>query len=318
MIQEQNPSNPTDTAPEEVGSLDAAAQAFAMREQAEPQGDAQNDEPAEADSQDDDPDAEGDNADSDEDTAAELEEFEVEGVKLNLPKDQAEAIRKATLRQADYSRNMNEVGAQKKAYTQKLAEVERLTEGATKYAEALAEIQVIDAKLKQFDALNWQELRRENPGEYAAYAADAHSLRLAKDQAERKSAQIGQEVEDGKAKAFAEKRNEMDAELSKKLKGWGDAMGTQITKYAAESGVRMETLQTLTDPAMVIALEKARKFDALQKSRAELKDKAKDTPPVLKPGAPRKQSDASSDAMTQLRKFKTRDAAEVAFLARMR
>ena len=317
MTQEQNPSTQTDSAPENLGSLDAAAQAFAMRDEPTPQEVAQDGDSTDSDSQDDDPNAEGDNADTDEDTAVELEEVDVEGIKLSLPKDQAEAIRKATLRQADYSRNMNEVGAQKKAYTQKLADAERLVEGASKYAEALAEIQVIDARLKQFDALNWQQLRQENPGEYAAYAADAHSLRLARDQAERKSAQVGQEVEQGKSRAFAEKRNEMDAQLKKDLKGWGDEMGTQITKYAAESGVRMDTLQSLTDPALVVALEKARKFDALQKSRAELKVKAKDAPPVLKPGAPRKQ-DASSDAMTQLRKFKTRDAAEVAFLARMR
>ena len=34
MTQEQNPQTPTGTAPEDVGSLDAAARAFELREEA--------------------------------------------------------------------------------------------------------------------------------------------------------------------------------------------------------------------------------------------------------------------------------------------
>jgi hypothetical protein len=79
-----------------------------------------------------------------------------------------------------------------------------------------------------------------------------------------------------------------------------------------------ETLAKATDPALVIALEKARKFDALQKSKTELKAKAKEAPPVLKPGVRQAVKSPQEDAMVALRKFKTRDAAEVAFLARMK
>jgi hypothetical protein len=69
---------------------------------------------------------------------------------------------------------------------------------------------------------------------------------------------------------------------------------------------------------VVVALEKARKFDALQKSKTDLKAKVKDAPPVLKPGVRQSKQNPVDESMAQLRKFRTRDAAEVAFLARMK
>lgn len=88
MSQEQTPDTQTGTAPEDTGSLDAAARAFEQREEAEatPEADAEDSEA--------DPDAETSDGDSDEDTEQELAEVVVEGVTLSLPKDQAEAIRR--------------------------------------------------------------------------------------------------------------------------------------------------------------------------------------------------------------------------------
>lgn len=311
MSQEQTPATPTDTAPGELGSLDAAALAFAKRDEAEASPEAEPEDEPKAD----DPDAEADPSDSDEDTepAEELVEAEFEGKTYKVPPE----LQKALLRQSDYSRKMNEVGTKEKVYTQRVEQAQALIDGATKYAEVMAEEKVIDERIKQFEALNWQQLRSDNPAEYAALAADLQSLRLTKRDVQQRAAQVSTEVEQGKTKVFAEKRDEMVKALEKTLKGWGNELGTALTEYAQSAGMKRETLETLTDPAVVIALDKARKFDALQKSKDELKAKTKDAAPVLRPGAPRKQ-DAASEAMAHLNKVKTRDAAEAAFLARMR
>lgn len=316
MTQEQNPQIPTDEAPDDVGSLDAAARAFEQREQAEdvPEADPQ----ADSETLDDEPDAEGDDADSDEETEVETVEVSVEGVTLKLPKEQAEAIQKATLRQADYSRKMNEVSAKEKTVTQTLEHAEKLRTGAEKFAQVLASVQVMDQQIKQYEGLDWQKLRSEDPGQYAAYAADLQTLKLNKQQAEMAARGVAAEVEESTQKALQTKREEMFNALKAKLPGWSNQMGEQITQYALSSGMEFETLAKATDPALVIALEKARKFDALQKSKTELKAKAKDAPPVLKPGVRQAKQSPQDEAMTQLRKFKTRDAAEVAFLARMK
>jgi len=308
------------TAPEqsdtpEVGSLDAAALAFQQREEPQPEAD----EPATDEVQDDDPNAEAEEGQPDEDTAEpELEEVEIEGVKFSVPKEQAEAVRKATLRQADYSRKMNDLSAKEKAASQRIEQAEKLVEGATKHAEALAEVRLIESRIKQFEGINWQQLRQENPAEYAAYAADLQSLRLAQNQAQQRVQAVGQEVEQSKGAALAEKRAQMHESLSKSLPGWGDQMGQELTQYALPSGTSFDTLKFLTDPAIVVALDKARKFDALQAAKTDLKAKVKTAQPVLRPGAPKAKQAPQDQAMTELRKFKTRASAEVAFLARMK
>ena len=130
--------------------------------------------------------------------------------------------------------------------------------------------------------------------------------------------QVAQEVDESTGRALQTKREEMFESLKKAMPGWSNQMGEAITQYAVTSGMAFETLAKLTDPAVVVALEKARKFDALQKSKAELKAKVKDVAPVLKPGVRQTKQTPQDESMAQLRKFKTRDAAEVAFLARMK
>ena len=312
MSQEQNPDTQTTTAPEDTGSLDAAARAFEQREEAEatPEADAEGSEA--------DPDAEASDGDSEEDTEQELAEVTVEGVTLSLPKDQAEAIQKATLRQADYSRKMNEVSAKEKQATQLLDTAEKMRQGAEKFADVLANIRMMDQQIKQYEGLDWQKLRADDPGQYAAYAADLQTLKLDKQRVEMQGRQVAHEVDQSTGKVMQAKREEMFESLKKSLPGWSNEMGEKITEYAVASGMAFDTLSKLTDPAVVVALEKARKFDALQKSKTDLKAKVKDAPPVLKPGVRQAPKNTADEAMAQLRKFKTRDAAEVAFLARMK
>lgn len=237
---------------------------------------------------------------------------------LSLTPEQAEAIQKSTLRQADYSRKMNEVSAKEKAVVQTLELAEKMRTGAEKFAQVLATVQGMDSQIKQYEALDWPKLRAEDPAQYAAYAADLQTLKLNKQQAELMARGVVQEVEESSHKVLQTKREEMFAALGKQLPGWSNQMGEQITQYAVSLGMQFETLSKATDPALVIALEKARKFDALQKSAGELKAKAKTAPPVLKPGVRTVKQTPQEESMTQLRKFKTRDAAEVAFLARMK
>ena len=315
MTQEQTPEIQTESAPEELGSLDAAALAFEKREQAlaeagEPETETETDEAE--------PDAEASDGAPDEETEQELEEVTVEGVTLNLPKDQAEALRKSTLRQADYSRKMNEVSAKEKQAQAAIDTAEKLRQGAEKFADVLATVRMLDQQIKQYEGLDWQKLRAEDPGNYAAYAADLQTLKLNKQQTEMQARGVAAEVEETNGKALQSKRAEMFDALAKQIPGWSNQKGQEITEYAIAQGMAFETLAKATDPALVVALEKARKFDALQKSKTELKAKAKEAPPVLKPGVRQAVKTPQEDAMIALRKFKTRDAAEVAFLARMK
>ena len=312
MEQEQNPQGATEQVPADAGSLDAAALAFEQRETAL----AQPEEEVKTEGEEADPDAEVSDGKTEEE--AERTEVTVEGVTLKLTAEESEAIHKATLRQAEFSRKMNEVAATEKKLAAVLEHAERMRVGAEKFADVLAGVRMVDHQIKQYEALDWQKLRAEDPAQYAAYAADLQTLKLNKQQQEMQARQVASEVEESSSSALRTKREEMFKALEKALPGWSNQMGSQITEYAIEQGMSFETLAKATDPALVVAIEKARKWDALQKSKTAVQAKAKDAPPALKPGVRVAKQSPTDEAMSQLRKFRTRDAAEVAFLARMK
>ena len=313
MDQEQTlPDAPDSSDTQEDGSLDAAALAFEQRKPAEAQADAP-DAPDDAEAQSDDPDAEG-NADSDEDTDAELEEITVEGVKLSLPKDQAEAIRKSTLRQSDYSRKSNELAQERQTVTERLKQAETLLSAVDKVAEAQAQAQVAQQALAQFQRIDWAALEREDPARASLMAVRAMQAQQQVQAATEAATRAKSEAQSIKDAEFQTRRNEMFEAIEKAIPGWTAETGSKLTGYALSQGMKFETLQTATDPAIVLLLDKARKYDALQEGKAALKAKVQDAPKVLKPGVPR-QSSPKGDAMARLRKSNTVDDAAAAFAA---
>lgn len=294
--------------PRELDGLDAATEAFAKKLPQEPNDDEAepDDEPA------DDSDAEADEADpADDEPAEELVEVEFEGKTHKV----APELQKALLRQADYSRKMNDVTAKEKVFTDGIARAETLAESAEKYAEAIAGVRMIEANLQSLDGIDIEALSRTDPNEASRVAVRQMTLQRQLNTALGKAQEVGQSINRERGELFNAARAEMDKALQKDLKGWGDDLGAKLTKYAAERGMRGETLGKLTDPAMVIALDKARRYDELQASKADLKGKVKDVPRVVKPGQPRR-VDTRADAMTAHRKSNSLESAAAAFLAR--
>jgi hypothetical protein len=156
QVETPSPNQESTTPTPEAGSEDEAVNAFTKRDtKAE-----STDEPEPG--PDDEATEEGADAEPEEaeDEGATGEEVEFEGKTYkNVPPE----LRKALLRQADYSRSMNEVSAQKKEYTQRIETAERLIEGAEQFAKALAKVDNLDTQLKAFEKVNWQELRASNP-----------------------------------------------------------------------------------------------------------------------------------------------------------
>lgn len=296
---------------EPTGSDDEAIAAFERL--GESTDEPQTKEPDPADEPEDDAETEADEADPDEaETEEELVEVEADGKTYKVP----EAVQKAMLRQSDYSRKMNEVSAKEKTLSERLETIEAVQDIAEKRAEALAQVHAIDARIKGYEGIDWGKARAENPSEAAMAAVELLTLRDQRKDAVQAAANIARELTEKQTTLHETARDEMDANLKKSLKGWGDELGTKVTKYALDLGVSMKTLRQLTDPAVVIALEKARRFDALQSAKGELKAKAADAPRVSKPGAPRR-ADPKAEVMQRLRSENTQEAAEAAFLSRM-
>jgi hypothetical protein len=308
----QNPQGETD----DPGSLDAAAAAFAARTEQQPQEEAAPNptEEAEPDPESaDEPAEEAEEADPEAgDDAGELVEVEIEGKTYKVPPE----LQKGYLRQSDYSRRMNEVGEKEKAYTQRLELIEGIEAAAEQRAEALAQVRLLDERIKSYEGIDWAKARAENPGEAAMAAIELLSLKDQRKDAVGAAAQVARKLTETRQKVDGEKAADMARVLDKELPGWRGDVGAQITEYAKSIGFAEKDIASITDPKVVLALDKARRFDALQQSKEQIKAKAKDAPPVVKPGAARPRVNAAQDAMGRLRKSNSLDDAADAFIAR--
>lgn len=312
-----NPETQADEVHAQTGSEEEAIAAFDARRKgsAVEEPEEETKEEAEPDHE---PEAESDEEPGDGETEAddepkeELVEVEFEGKTYEV----APELQKGLMRQADYSRKMNEVGEKAKVYTQRMEQAEKLVEGAEKYAEVLSEVHSIDADLKRFEKVDWQGLRQQNPAEFAALAAEMQMLRLSRDEATRKANGLDEQLARARHEAILEKRNEMHSVLRKDLKGWGDELSRKVCIYALKNGYQPVELEKLTDARTVIALDKARRYDALQEAKTTLKSKAQDAPQVTKPGAKRPPANVAGEAMARLRKSNSPDDAVAAFEAR--
>lgn len=317
MSQEQTPTSQPVEATGELGSLDAAALAFEKREQAlNAEAETEVEAETEAETEDDDPDAEASDGDSDEDNAepAGLVEVEYEGKSYKLPPE----LQKAVLRQADYSRNMNEVSQSRKTLAQRAEYVEVAIEGATKKAEALAGVRLIEHQLRQMEALDFNTIKQEDPARASLIGFEYLNAKQQLATAKAAADAIDGDVSKAREALAQSQRQEMFAAIKKEVPTWGDKDGQALTEWHLARGGSFEELASITDAKRILDMHKAMKYDKLQASKSELKAKTKEAPPVLKPGTRLAKQSPQDESMAQLRKFKTRDAAEVAFLARMR
>lgn len=292
------------------GSEDEAIALFNQRAQSqatEDPDDVPTDDPSEVDPQ------EADEADPDEPTDAEgkLVEVTFEGKAYRLPPE----IEKSLLRQADYSRQSQAVAESKKDYAQRIESANKLIEGAEKFAEVIAEGKTIDAQLEGYKAVDWNTLERDDPARASLLAVKFLQLQQTRTSLDSKAQAIERELADGRSKDQAAKQAEMLKVLAKEFPGWGDEAGERVTKYALKSGYTPQEVGLITDPRLVLALEKARKFDAIQDGKNAALAKTREVQPVARPGAPRRAAPAA-DAQARFQKSTSPEDAVALFEAR--
>lgn len=75
------------------------------------------------------------------------------------------------------------------------------------------------------------------------------------------------------------------AYLQKVIPGWGDSEASAVAKFALGKGFTQDELSGLYDPRTVQVLWEAMQYQKLQVSKPQVLNKARQAPPVAKPGA---------------------------------
>lgn len=214
--------------------------------------------------------------------ADDSEETEIDGERFKLPKKVAEIVAKRDSFQKDYTQKTQEVAQQR----QKVQDREQYLEAREliinhAFREA-AEVEAIEAQLKQFDALDWNTLVTSDPQQ-------ALQLNFARQQLDRNLSQkrdaLARAVDNAKQAQEAHKRKQTEfgqSELQRRIGKLDDSTRETLGKAAQTLGYGEAELHS---PAALHALHLAAKYMALQESKPLANKKVAQAKPMQAPAA---------------------------------
>jgi hypothetical protein len=171
-------------------------------------------------------------------------EIEINGKKYNVPAE----LKDGYLMQADYTRKTQAVAEEDKAVKARIAEAETFYNVSQEVLEARATLINVDAQLKQYNEMNWQQLEDEDP--VGAMSAWRHFQQL-KEARGNIGGFLDQQQNQMSEKAKLETANRLRETrkfAEEKIPGWSTEVDAKITEFAESKGFTRETLLNAYSP----------------------------------------------------------------------
>ncbi len=231
---------------------------------------------------------EGQDEQPEKDSAAAFLELEINGEKVKLTADEA---KNGYLRQQDYTQKAQRLAQERQEWNQhvaaQVAEVQQ-------FSQELGQLTNIDATLAQYQQVDWEALRAEDPVQYSMHLADFNDLRNRRGELafgiQQKQQQLTAAQQQAQRQALAQQTQEAQAHLSALIPGFGKEHIAAMRDYGQKIGFTAAELAQVADKRMLEVLWKASQFDqqkattqqAIKKVSA-LPTKASKPAPAAKP-----------------------------------
>lgn len=235
-----------------------------------------------------------------EETEADFLELERLGQVKKVSKEEAKKLAQMGW---DYTEKTQELSIRAKAVDRAQEEALQIAQEAHEYGMIFSKVIQVDGQLEQYKQVDWDTWSDNDPA--AAQKAYFQFQKL-KDLRQELHAQANQKAEQlrhAKQQKEAKLLQEGQVRLSEEFKDWGAQKQKEFIDYGLKIGAREDTLARLNDPALIIALNKARLYDELQSKKTLADKRVQSLPKVIKPGAaqPVSKKQASQD---KLKRFK--------------
>ena len=219
-----------------------------------------------------------DDSDSQEQPEEEDEEIEVGGKRIALPKSIAETLKSERMMQADYTRKTQEVAEDRKAAQAEREQVREQTRVNQQYIAEIAELTMIDRQLADLKKIDLSQYVDDDPVAVQRAMLQIQQLESARNEAANKVTQKQQQFALDEQQSFAKQVQEAGAYVAREIPDWSIDRDKQLEKYVQSNGIQREALAPLLlkHPALFKILDKAEKFDRLEKNRT---NKTALTPP---------------------------------------
>lgn len=218
-------------------------------------------------------------------------------------------LRSGHMKDADYRQKTERLAEERKAHEAEIAQ--KQAEWNARIQESVGLISEMENMLKtDLDAVNWQQLREEDPAEYAARQQDARQ-RL--EQIERAKLRVGQshqqQMQEQQQQAQAQYQEYLQEQknlLLEKMPEWRDESKLQsdfkeMQSYLTGYGFTAEEMQAVADHRQIMLIQKAMQLDKLQKSKPEVTKRVVKAPKLAKPGTRKSSADAKTETRIKLR-----------------
>lgn len=186
-------------------------------------------------------------------------------------------------RQSDYTKKTQAVAEERKQLETKLAEVNAAQEDFK--SKALMANELLNRDLAKFASVDWEALKTENPAEFLSKQIEVQDIKKAQESLQLEYQQAMQNQAAAQQEAYNARLAEEKPKVLAAFPEWKDNDKAQeqyqsIMEYGLSVGFAQEELSNVITARDLTILDKARKYDAIQKTKAGLKKKTK--PPVKK------------------------------------
>jgi len=193
------------------------------------------------------------------------EEIDLDDLKLKVPKDQAQKVREAMLRQADYTRKTQELAESRRAFDTERAQIYQSTQAEL---NAFAETQNIGRQLAAYQQTNWQAWAQEDPFAAQEHFMHFQTLKDAHQGAMNQLAFLHQQRQ-AAAKQETDSRIGEGRQVLEREIGWNDTLKASLTDYALGMGLSRDDLSDLeANPAAAKILHEAWKGSKTSRNTA--------------------------------------------------
>ena len=249
-----------------------------------------------------------------EEEVAEEEEYEVvaeEDLKYTVKVDGEELevgideLKNGYQRQADYTRKSQALAEQRKETEQIQSERQRLEQERQMYANGLQMLQEQQsAKLKDFDNVDWEGLKTEDPYQYMIKKDEYRDAQERITNLVQEQQAVQQEQAQQAQQVRAHFVQQEYSRLVQALPEWNDSKSTikkDVQDYAISAGFLPEEVSQLADHRSILVIKKAMEFDKLTTKVAPKKKAVKKVPKVQKSGRGNSKEDVAAEAIKKKR-----------------
>ncbi len=222
----------------------------------------------------------------------EVEEIEIEGEKVKVPKNLKQKIEDGFLRQSDYTRKTQEVAEAKKAAEALTQQLQKQSELQKASAKVLGKIASLDDQIAQYEKVDWNALTAQDAALAQRHFIQFQSLKdsKAKAEGELKAAEEGYRSE--AEKVHRTRLEEGLKVLQRDIKGWSPELGQKLMNFGMKNyGMSAEEAATVSDPRFVKLLHDAYQLHQGREQAQKLPEKkVSPTTPTLKPSGSKSQN----------------------------